>query len=70
MRRILVVVLRLLFDPESPQTLRGSIVQVPEGTARPFADGDALLEALNAITRAVPEEKTDEPISKEGESEP
>ncbi len=66
MRRILVFVLRVLLDSDTPETLRGSVVLVPEGQPRQFTSEQALLEVLAEMTRPCSEQ---DPEQKGGNGE-
>ena len=54
MRTVQAFILRLLYDSESPQALRGSLKAVERDEARPFMDEGELLALLRqAIAEAV-----------------
>ncbi len=55
MRTIQILILKLLVDPDEPETLRGSLQATVELQAHPFADEQALLTLLHR-TVACPEE--------------
>ncbi len=66
MRRILVLIVRLLVDPNDPAGLRGSIAVMPDGQPRPFSDGHDLLQVLAQAAQPFPEERSAEE-NQEGE---
>jgi hypothetical protein len=45
-RTIQTFILRLLTDPDEPETLRGALQPVPEGEAQPFVGERELLALL------------------------
>jgi len=47
MRAIHTFVLRIFFDPEAPETLRGSLQAVDENGAAPFTSEQTLLALLH-----------------------
>ncbi len=51
MRRIQVLILRLLSDPDSPDLLRGSIAPASGGEPRTFVNGQALLDLMRDMAR-------------------
>ncbi len=69
MRRILVFVLRVLLDSDTPETWRGSVVLVPEGQPRQFISGQGLLEVLAAMTQPCSEPDPEQQDAK-GEKQP
>jgi len=49
LRVIRTFILRLLVDPDEPETLRGDLRPLPEGEAQPFPDEQALLALLRRL---------------------
>jgi organic radical activating enzyme len=66
MRCIQTFVLRLLLDPDVPETLRGSIVCISGGEPRTFTDAQGLIKLLAEAGRLLPQDQIDELAKKEG----
>jgi len=49
LRSIRTFILRLLVDPDEPETLRGDLRPMPEGEAQPFVGEQELLAALHRL---------------------
>ncbi len=69
MRCIQVFVLRLLFDSDTPQALRGSIHAVSDGELHYFADATTLLELVTRLSQAALQAQTKEQDQTEVENE-